>query len=144
MHDVSDWQHRHDYRPGSHRQSERRTYWVGMDPLMGIVGALVISRWAWGLLRDSGSVLLDAEDDDRVGGRIHILIESDKDNHIADLHIWRVGPRSRACIVSLVTNTPRPVEYYRQLLSAVPDSEHLTVEINHCMPDLSPGVAEGS
>lgn len=106
--------------------------WRFLDPLMGIAGALVISRWAWGLARDSGRVLLDAEDHGHTAAEIRRIIEGQPDHAIADLHLWRVGPASRACILSLVTHTPRPVEHYRHLLAGVQGLDHLTVEVNHC------------
>lgn len=106
--------------------------WRFLDPLMGIVGALVISRWAWGLARDSGRVLLDAEDHGRTAAEVRRIIEAQPDHAIADLHLWRVGPASRACILSLVTHSPRPVAHYRHLLVGVDGLDHLTVEIHHC------------
>ena len=106
--------------------------WGFLDPVMGMVGAAVVGRWAWGLARDSARVLLDAEDHGRVATEIRRIIAAQPDHEIADLHLWRVGPASRACILSLVTHQPRPAEYYRQVLAAIPGLDHLTVEINHC------------
>ena len=106
--------------------------WAFLDPMMGIVGAMVVGRWAWGLAMDSAKVLLDAEDHGVVATRVKEAIESDADAQIADLHLWRVGPAGRACIVSLVTHRPQPVEYYRTLVARVPGIVHLTVEVNHC------------
>ena len=106
--------------------------WAFLDPLMGIIGAALISRWAWGLARDSAQVLLDAGDHDAIATQVRAAIESDADNQVADLHLWRVGPAGRACIVSLVTHAPRPVEHYRALLERVPGLLHVTVEVNHC------------
>jgi Co/Zn/Cd efflux system component len=71
------------------------------------------------------------------------LIEGDADTRIADLHIWRVGPRSRACILSLVTHAPKQVAFYKETLAQVPDLDHVTVEIHHCTPDLCPAIYEG-
>lgn len=112
--------------------------WVWMDPLMGMVGALVISRWAMGLLRDTSKVLLDAEDHGALEGRIRALIEADPDTRIADLHLWRVGPESRACILSLVTHTPRELTRYKALLAQVPHLDHVTVEVNCCTAEGCP------
>lgn len=106
--------------------------WQFLDPVMGLVGAALVGRWAWGLARDSGEVLLDAEDHGRVAGEVRRLMEAIPDHEVADLHLWRIGPASRACILSLVTHQPRPAEYYRQTLAAIPGLDHLTVEINHC------------
>jgi cation diffusion facilitator family transporter len=106
--------------------------WGFLDPLMGLIGAAVIGRWAWGLARDSAAVLLDAEDHGAVAAEVRRLIAAQPDLEVADLHLWRVGPASRACIVSLVTHAPRPLAYYQGLLAGIPGLDHLTVEINQC------------
>ncbi|AOU99567.1 hypothetical protein BI364_05220 [Acidihalobacter yilgarnensis] len=106
--------------------------WIWMDPLMGIVGSILIARWSIGLLRDSGAVLLDAEDTRPLQARVRTLIEADADNRVTDLHVWRVGPKAQACILSVVTHTPRPADHYKGLLSGVPGLGHLTVEVLPC------------
>jgi cation diffusion facilitator family transporter len=106
--------------------------WRFLDPLMGIVGAALVGRWAWGLARDSAKVLLDAEDHGPTEQKIRQVIEALPDHEIADLHVWRVGPASRACIVSLVSHAPLAVEDYRQHLAAIDGLDHVTVEINQC------------
>jgi len=106
--------------------------WGFLDPVMGIAGGLLIAGWSWGLARDSAAVLMDAEDHREIARRVRDAIESDGDNAVTDLHIWRVAPAGRACIVSLVTHEPRPVEHYRALVSEVPGLLHLTVEVQHC------------
>jgi cation diffusion facilitator family transporter len=106
--------------------------WAFMDPLMGIVGAVLVGRWAWGLARESAQVLLDAGDHGAIEHEIRTRIEADADNQIADLHVWRIAPAGRACILSLVTHHPRPVEHYRGLLSGITGLLHITVEVNQC------------
>lgn len=106
--------------------------WAFMDPLMGIVGAVLIGRWAWGLARESAQVLLDAGDNGAIEREIRRRIESDADNQVADLHVWRIAPAGRACILSLVTHHPRPVEHYRDLLYGMTGLLHVTVEVNQC------------
>jgi cation diffusion facilitator family transporter len=106
--------------------------WSFLDPLMGLVGAAVVGRWAWGLARDSAAVLLDAEDHGMVEARVRAAIESLDDHEVADLHLWRVGPASRACIVSLVSHDPLPMEQYRRLLADIGGLDHVTVEVNQC------------
>lgn len=109
--------------------------WSLLDPLMGLVGAAVVARWAYGLAREGAAVLLDAEDHGAVASEVRRLLEAEPDHGVADLHLWRVGPASRACIVSLVTHTPRPAEYYRERLAGIPGIDHVTVEIHHCRDD---------
>ena len=106
--------------------------WSFLDPLMGLLGGVVVGRWAWGLARDSAQVLLDAEDHGQIAAEVRRIIEAIPDHEVADLHLWRVGPASRACILSLVTHTPRPSEEYRRMLAGIPGLDHLTVEINEC------------
>jgi cation diffusion facilitator family transporter len=106
--------------------------WGFLDPLMGLVGAALVGRWAWGLVRGSAAVLLDAEDHGGTATEIRRLIAALPDHEVADLHVWRVGPASRACILSLVTHTPQGADYYRRVLADIPGLDHLTVEINEC------------
>jgi len=104
--------------------------WTWMDPVMGVVGSLVIARWSWGLLRDTSHVLLDGE---LAPGRREAIVralEQGGDLRVTDLHVWRVGPRQLAAIVSVVTPSPREPAFYRALLRAFPDLAHVTVEVN--------------
>jgi cation diffusion facilitator family transporter len=107
-----------------------RTYgWLWMDPLMGVVGAFVIARWSWGLLRGAGAVLLDTMPDEDLSARIRQTLEHDGDR-IADLHLWRVGPGHMAIIVSVLTMRQREPDYYKARLSVFPRLSHITVEVN--------------
>ncbi len=106
-----------------------RSYgWLWADPAMGVVGALVIARWSWGLIRDSGTVLLDAAPQ---SGKMRRDIEQALDagdGEIADLHVWQVGPGHYAAIVSLVTRHPRDSAFYKATLAHIAGLSHLTVE----------------
>ena len=102
---------------------------VWMDPLMGIVGAIVIGRWAWGLMRDTAAVLLDASCDPRVAQGIRSRIETGGDR-ITDLHVWRVGPGHSAAIVALVTSSSRDAEDYKARLADLDSLAHVTVEVS--------------
>jgi cation diffusion facilitator family transporter len=117
--------------------------WVWLDPVMGIVGAAVITRWAWGLVRETGPVLLDESIEADYKTRIQNAIESDADNRLADLHVWKVGPNDYAVIVSLVTHHPQAPEYYKALLSDFHRLSHITIEVNRCTtePCAAPGRA---
>lgn len=107
-------------------------HWVWMDAMMGIVGAVIIGYWARGLLRDTASILLDRGNEQRMVERIHSLIESDADNRIVDLHIWKIGSRQMATIVSIVTHHPRQPDHYKQLLTPIDRLAHITVEVMAC------------
>ena len=105
--------------------------WTWLDPAIGIVGALVIAHWSWGLIRDAGAVLLDATPDAALASAIGSRLEQG-DDRITDLHVWRVGPGHHAAIVSLVSDAPAPVEAYKQRLSDLAGLSHVTVEVHRC------------
>jgi len=103
--------------------------WIWLDPTMGIVGALVIARWSWGLIRDAGAVLLDyvpAEED--LPDEIREAVET-PDDRITDLHVWRLGPGHHGAIVSLVSAAPKAPSHYREKLAHLLDLSHVTVEV---------------
>jgi len=102
--------------------------WVWMDPVMGMVGALVIARWSWSLMRDTAAVLLD-ETDDHVADEVRELIEAPGDARIADLHVWRIGPEAHAGIVSVVAAPQVSADTVRERLRPVHELAHLTVEL---------------
>ena len=106
--------------------------WWALDPVMGIVGALVITRWAWGLLRESSAILLDAGVGGAVREDIRAAIEDEADNRVTDLHVWLVGPDHLAAIITLVTHYPRSPAEYRQLLSGIRQLRHVTIEVIAC------------
>ncbi|WP_085714703.1 CDF family Co(II)/Ni(II) efflux transporter DmeF [Pseudomonas sp. B28(2017)] len=101
--------------------------WVWLDPVMGIVGAIVIAKWAVGLMRDSAAVLLDVTDA-QVADEIRELLESSDDVRISDLHVWQVGPQARAAIVSVVAAANVSADAIRERLAPVHELSHLTVE----------------
>ena len=109
--------------------------WQWLDPLMGIVGALVITRWSYGLLKDTSAILLDRNVDKENVELIQKKIESDSDNRVSDIHIWKVGPVDYAAVISLVTRSPKPTEHYKNLLKEFTELSHLTIEVNSCADD---------
>jgi len=106
--------------------------WAWMDPLMGVVGGLLIARWSFGLLGATSAVLLDGELQIERRRAIQEVLEGEGDTRVADLHVWRVGPRHLAAILSVVTAHPRPPAHYKALLARYPDLVHLTVEVQPC------------
>lgn len=101
--------------------------WVWLDPVMGIVGAIVIARWAWSLMGVTAGVLLDRTDE-HVAAEIRELVEQPGDARITDLHVWRVGPDAHAAIVSVVGSATTDAECIRERLKPVHEVSHLTVE----------------
>ncbi|MGL4667932.1 MAG: CDF family Co(II)/Ni(II) efflux transporter DmeF [Saezia sp.] len=103
-----------------------------LDPVMGIVGAVLISVWAYGLIRDTARVLLDAEMYDPVVQEVREVIASSPIKaEICDLHVWRVGTQKYACIVGLLTQDQQVTpEYFKQQLAVHEELVHMTVEIN--------------
>ncbi|MDE2382806.1 MAG: cation transporter, partial [Xanthomonadaceae bacterium] len=102
-----------------------------LDPVMGIAGAVLVTVWAWGLLRDTGRVLLDAEMDAPVVDEIREVIAADPEPvEITDLHVWRVGKGKYACLLGLVNQSGASPEHYRQALAVHEELVHITVEVN--------------
>jgi cation diffusion facilitator family transporter len=108
-----------------------RTFgWLWMDPLAGIVGAAVIASWSYGLIRDTGAILLDMNPDQRMANNLRQAVESEGDE-LADLHLWRLGPGHLAAIISVITTQARHPDYYRARLARFKSLSHLTVEVSH-------------
>ena len=104
--------------------------WVWMDPLAGIMGAVVIASWSYALIRDAGSVLLDMTPDRSMAEEMRAVIEADGDR-LTDLHLWRLGPGHIGAILSVVTSKPRSPRFYRErLLSRFRSLSHVTVEVH--------------
>ena len=106
----------------------RLFHWYWMDPLAGIVGALVIASWSYGLIRDTGGILLDMNPDRRLGQRMRETIEACGDE-VDDLHLWRLGPGHLGAIVTVRTSQARNSGYYRNCLAGFRSLSHLTVEV---------------
>jgi cation diffusion facilitator family transporter len=106
--------------------------WVWMDPVMGIVGMLVIANWSWNLVCISGAVLLDMRPEDGVAAEIAHRLEAETDDRISDLHLWRVGPGHNAAVVSLVSDRPAPPATYKDRLASIAGLSHVTIEVQTC------------
>jgi cation diffusion facilitator family transporter len=110
--------------------------WAWLDPVIGIVGALLVAIWAKNLIAETGKVLLDREMDHPVVDEIREVVETSIDageTRIADLHVWRVGRRSYSCALSVITHdqnlTPK---YVRDQLAQHEEIVHTTIEIHFC------------
>lgn len=103
--------------------------WLWMDPLAGIVGALVIANWSYGLIRDTGGILVDINTDQRMANKVKAAIEAEGDK-LLDLHVWRLGPGHLGAVVSVATNEPqRGAEFYHLVLQRFKGLSHITVEV---------------
>nr|WP_298144763.1 CDF family Co(II)/Ni(II) efflux transporter DmeF [uncultured Pseudomonas sp.] len=106
--------------------------WDWLDPLMGVIGAVIIAIWAKGLLLDTAKALLDREMDNPVVERVRHALEQEADTQLTDLHLWRVGRAQFACVVSLVTHGDRSADRYKARLAGIAGLVHVTVEVNRC------------
>ena len=113
--------------------------WSWLDPLMGVIGAVIIAVWAKGLLLETAKVLLDREMDSPVVERVRRALAQEADTELADLHLWRVGRSQFACIVSVVTHGAATADRYKVRLAGISELVHVTVEVNCC----STGAAAG-
>ncbi len=103
--------------------------WQWIDPVVGIVGAMVIASWAWGLVRDTGAILLDMSPDQSMAARLRAAVEADGDR-ISDFHLWRLGPGHLGAIFCVHTAHARDTAYYRAKLSGFGNVSHLTIEVH--------------
>jgi len=107
--------------------------WSWLDPVIGIVGALIIARWSWGLIRSAGAVLLDTVPDAKLADVIRARLEVEGDR-LSDLHLWRLGPGHAGLIASIVSDDPKPPSLYKERLAGIAGLSHVTVEVHAC-PD---------
>ena len=103
-----------------------------LDAAVGLLGGVVIGRWAIGLCRTAALPLLDVVPSHKLAQSIETRLEQIDDVRVADLHLWELAPGRRGCIVTLVTASPREVEYYRAAILAAAPIAHLTVEVHRC------------
>ncbi len=103
---------------------------VWMDPLMGVIGAILVARWSWGLMRDAGRVLLDRQAPDETLAKIREAIESGGSDRVADLHVWSIGPGLLAASLTIVSDQPEPPDHYKALLQEAAGLAHTTVEVH--------------
>jgi Co/Zn/Cd efflux system component len=100
-----------------------------MDPVMGILGAILITRWSFHLLHDTSGVLLDHQSLNLAGDIKHII--ENECTKISDLHVWAIGPNMHAAIVAIVSDTPaQPQDYRQQIQSQNPSLVHVSIELN--------------
>lgn len=103
---------------------------IWADPLMGIVGAILVARWSVSLLHSTSVVLLDRQGPDAMRETITNRIEDDGGNRVVDLHIWAIGPQMYSAIVSVVASEPRDPDYYKTLIPEGLGIVHTVVEVH--------------
>ncbi|RFP52035.1 MAG: cation transporter [Limnothrix sp. CACIAM 69d] len=109
--------------------------WIWLDAVMGLVGAVVIAKWAYGLVKDTGLILLDGSPDKEIKLAIIDAIEQNSDNRVTDLHVWNLSQQHLAVTISLVTHHPQQPEHYKNLLSHISGLSHVVVEVNQCQDE---------
>ncbi|HEY2009362.1 MAG TPA: CDF family Co(II)/Ni(II) efflux transporter DmeF [Rhizomicrobium sp.] len=102
--------------------------WLWMDPVAGLFGALVIASWSYGLVRDTGAILLDMVPDRGLVSQMRNALESDGDQ-VGDLHLWRLGPGHLGATISIATRHGRDPAFYRDRLKGLAALSHVTVEV---------------
>ena len=105
--------------------------WTFMDPVVGLIGMIVILSWGLSLVRSAGGVLLDTVPDPELARRVRERIETGGDR-LADLHLWQLGPGHAAVICSVVSDSPQAPSVYKQRLEGLAGLSHVTIEVNHC------------
>lgn len=106
--------------------------WQWLDPLVALVASGIIALWAYGLLRDTGRVLLDMEAPGEARQQIVTALESDGDSRVTDLHIWSVGPGVYTLVAVVVTHQERHPDQYKTLLPSDLGIHHPIIEVRHC------------
>ncbi|WP_413701279.1 CDF family Co(II)/Ni(II) efflux transporter DmeF [Psychromonas sp. KJ10-10] len=104
--------------------------WNWVDAFMGIVGSVIITRWAIGLLKQTSPVLLDKNISLQYQANIINILEAEKATKISDIHIWKISTDHYAAMISIVVREPKTVEQYKQLLNKFDKINHLTIEVN--------------
>lgn len=102
-----------------------------MDAVMGLVGAFVISRWSIGLMKETGAILLDQSADHDLVQKVKQSLEA-TDTQVVDLHIWKVNSNQYAGMISIISQSPKPVGYYRDLITPIDGLVHITIEVHEC------------
>ena len=103
---------------------------IWMDPLMGIVGAILVARWSFGLLKTTSTIILDEQASADTCNSIQLAIESEESSRIVDLHVWTIGPGIYSAVISIVSNNPQQPAYYKSRIAELIELQHVSVEVN--------------
>lgn len=107
-------------------------HWIWMDPMVGIIGAVLVARWSYGLLASTASVLLDRQASEQMRNAIVEAIENDGDSRVTDLHVWSIGPDIFSAQIALVAHEPASPETYKRRIEELVHLDHVTVETHLC------------
>jgi len=102
-----------------------------LDPLMGVVGAILVAKWSIGLLRESSKVLLDRQAELEILESARRAFEKNSDTKVEDLHVWPIGPGRRAAIISIKTSRPKSLQAYRSMIPKDLRLDHVSIEVDH-------------
>ena len=105
---------------------------IWMDPAMGVVGAILVGRWSFGLLRATSEVLLDQQGPKSIRRKIKACIEQDNDSQVADLHLWSIGPSVYAAVISVVAHAPETPDKYKARIPKNLGLAHIAIEVHEC------------
>jgi cation diffusion facilitator family transporter len=100
-----------------------------LDPIAGLLGMIVITIWAYSLIRSAAAVLLDAVPSRARAGLIRQRLETGGDR-VTDLHVWRLGPGHLGVLASIVSKDPQPPSHYKARLDGIEDLSHVSIEVN--------------
>ena len=103
---------------------------IWMDPLMGIVGAILVARWSFSLLKTTSTIILDEQASADICNTIQLAIESEESSRITDLHVWTIGPGIYSAVISIVSNNPQQPAYYKSRIAEHIELQHVSVEVN--------------
>ncbi len=106
--------------------------WIWMDPVMGVVGAVLVARWSYGLLGTTAAVLLDRQAPEQLQVAIRDAIEQDGDSRVTDLHVWSIGPGIYSAQIALVAHDPAAPDEYRSRIPASSGLVHIAIEVHAC------------
>jgi len=105
---------------------------IWMDPVMGVVGSVLVARWSYGLLGSTSSVLLDRQASESLQSKIRELMQADGDTRVTDLHVWSIGPEIYSAQIAVVAHNPLSPTKYKTLIPSSLGLVHVTVEVHVC------------
>ncbi|EXJ15048.1 CDF family Co(II)/Ni(II) efflux transporter DmeF [Imhoffiella purpurea] len=106
--------------------------WVLLDPIIGVLGALLVARWSWGLMKTTSAVLVDRQGPESIRSKIRASIEQDTQDRVTDLHLWSIGPNLYAAAISIISHKPRQPAEIKRMLPTDTGLAHVTIEVNPC------------